>query len=153
MEKIFQCTDEKALELWAQALAPQLIQGDVLFLNGPLGVGKSTFARALIRSLAKDPNLTVPSPTFTLVQTYHTKPYPLWHFDLYRLKDPMELFELGYEEALALGILVIEWPEKAATLGLAPTLVLNFQEQSDGSRHITFITQRDINMGESIHAD
>lgn len=152
MEKKFEFKDERSLELFAQTLAPQLIQGDVLFLNGPLGVGKSTFARSLIRFMAKDPHLTVPSPTFTLVQTYATKPYPLWHFDLYRIKDPQELFELGYEEALALGILLIEWPEKAISLGLAPTLILNFTERETGHRHLTLITKREIQISEGLDA-
>ena len=76
-----------------------LRSGDVLLLKGDLGAGKSTLARAIIRTLADDPTLEVPSPTFTLVQAYDTR-VPVRHFDLYRLSSPEELTELGLDEAL-----------------------------------------------------
>jgi len=84
--------------------------GDTLCLEGDLGAGKSTFARALIRALADDPALDVPSPTFTLTQSYETPRFDVAHFDLYRLRDPEELDELGLESALSRGVAVIEWP-------------------------------------------
>lgn len=87
--------------------------GTALALSGDLGAGKSVFCRALIRTLTGDPTLDVPSPTFTLVQIYDTPAGPLYHFDLYRLDDPEEIWELGWEEALTDGITLIEWPEKA----------------------------------------
>lgn len=102
----------------AAEIARDLSSGDVLFLRGNLGAGKSVFARALVRALCGDNGLEVPSPTFTLVQTYETDKGPLWHFDLYRLKDPDEIYETGWEEALTEGIVVVEWPERLG--GLAP---------------------------------
>ena len=96
-------------------MAPQLRAGDVLFLQGDLGAGKTVFARALIRTLAGDTNLTVPSPTFTLVQTYDTAAGSLWHFDLYRLKDAEEIYEIGWEDALSGAIMIVEWPERLGT--------------------------------------
>lgn len=107
--------DESALAARAAALAPQLRAGDVLFLRGDLGAGKTVFARALIRALAGNPGLAVPSPTFTLVQTYDTPAGPLWHFDLYRLKHADEIYEIGWEDALAGAIMVVEWPERLGT--------------------------------------
>lgn len=103
-----------AEELAARAarLAAQLRAGDVIFLYGDLGAGKTFFARALIRALCGDPALPVPSPTFTLVQTYDTPAGPLWHFDLYRLQDPEEIYETGWEEALSGAIMLVEWPER-----------------------------------------
>ena len=88
--------------------------GDMLGLEGDLGAGKSTFARALIRALSSDPALEVPSPTFTLMQTYETPRFDIAHFDLYRVTDPGELDELGLEAALKDGVAVIEWPSRAA---------------------------------------
>ena len=85
----------------AADLAAIVAPGDVLALHGDLGVGKSALARALIRALAEAPDLEVPSPTFTLVQTYATR-IPVAHFDLYRLGDPDELREIGFEDALGL---------------------------------------------------
>jgi len=91
----------------AHFMSPQ----DVVTLRGDLGTGKSELARALIRTLMGE-NETVPSPTFTLVQTYETEKGELWHFDLYRIKVPEEAEELGLDEALRQHMVVIEWPEK-----------------------------------------
>lgn len=104
--------DEQATRLLGNDLARALLRGDLVLLSGDLGAGKSTLARAIIRSLAQDPDLDVPSPTFTLVQAYETA-LPVSHFDLYRLGDPSELDELGLEDALATGIALVEWPERA----------------------------------------
>lgn len=95
----------------ARRLSGLIVAGDVLCLHGTLGVGKSFFARALIQHLTASP-VEVPSPTFTLVQTYETPAFEIWHFDLYRIHNPNELIELGFEEALGVACLVIEWPEK-----------------------------------------
>ncbi|MCC0030219.1 MAG: tRNA (adenosine(37)-N6)-threonylcarbamoyltransferase complex ATPase subunit type 1 TsaE [Brucellaceae bacterium] len=92
-------------------LARALRPGDAVLLSGPLGAGKTALARAVIRALADDDDLAVPSPTFTLVQNYDTR-IPVAHFDLYRLSDPAELAELGLDEALETGIALIEWPER-----------------------------------------
>lgn len=96
----------------AQEFATQIRDNDVIALHGNLGMGKSVFARALIRELAGDPALDVPSPTFTLVQLYDTPKAPIAHFDLYRLEDPQEILELGWEDTLSDGITLIEWPDR-----------------------------------------
>jgi len=111
-------SEQKTGELAAR-LAKSLQPGDVVFLNGPLGAGKSVFARALIRALTDEPELDVPSPTFTLLQTYDCNKGIIWHFDLYRIKDSEEVYEIGWEEALYDGINLIEWPERLESL--APT--------------------------------
>ena len=104
--------DDAATERLGEDLVVVLKAGDVVALSGEIGAGKSTLARAMIRALADDPGLDVPSPTYTLVQVYDTEP-ALAHFDLYRLGDPAELGELGFGEAAEAGIVLCEWPERA----------------------------------------
>ena len=97
-----------------QKLAALVRPGDVIALDGTLGTGKSTLARALIRALT-DAEEEVPSPTFTLVQQYETEAGLVWHFDLYRLEKPDDALELDIEEAFAEGISLIEWPDRLGT--------------------------------------
>lgn len=110
--------DAAATEALGAALAELVRPGDVLALHGDLGAGKTTLARGLIRALAGDPQLIVPSPTFTLVETYDTAHGTIWHFDLYRLERAQDAYELGTEDAFAQGISLIEWPERLG--GLLP---------------------------------
>ena len=102
--------DAEATTRLGAAIAPRLAPGETVMLYGPLGMGKSTLARGLIRALTR-PDEDVPSPTFTLVQFYETAP-PVAHFDLYRLTRPEEAFEIGLDEALDDGAALIEWPER-----------------------------------------
>jgi len=118
--------DEAATTVAAAALARTLRPGDVVLLAGPLGAGKTTFARAVIRTLTSADE-EVPSPTFTLVQTYETTAGPLWHFDLYRLCDPEEVFELGWEDAVTGGIVLVEWPDRLGRLCPARRLELTLE--------------------------
>jgi tRNA threonylcarbamoyladenosine biosynthesis protein TsaE len=103
--------DLSATHALAARLARLLRAGDAVLLEGPLGAGKSELARAVLRAAAGDPALEVPSPTFTLVQTYDLPAGPAHHFDLYRLDGPDGLVELGWEEARE-GIVLVEWPER-----------------------------------------
>lgn len=107
--------DENATAMLARRLAPALRPGDALALRGDLGAGKTAFARALIRALLDDAEAEVPSPTFTLVQTYDAPAATVWHFDLYRLSGPDEVPELGWDEAAA-GIALVEWPDRLGPL-------------------------------------
>lgn len=100
---------------FASAVAPRLGPGDTLLLEGHVGAGKSFFARALIHArqrLAGVPQEDVPSPTFTLVQTYSVAGTEIWHADLYRLSSPDEVFELGLDAAWETAICLIEWPDR-----------------------------------------
>jgi tRNA threonylcarbamoyl adenosine modification protein YjeE len=111
MQKTFIVRDEAETTALAERFAKIVKKGDVLALYGTLGMGKSVFARGLIQKLTDAEE--VPSPTFTLVQGYDAPQFEIYHFDLYRLKDPDEVFELGFEEAVYGGVCLIEWPEKA----------------------------------------
>lgn len=127
---------ERATALLAADLAMAATAGDCFLLSGDLGAGKSTFARAFIRVFAGDPGLEVPSPTFTLVQTYAAR-LPVSHFDLYRIGDPGEVDELGFEEARNGGIVLVEWPEKASgAMPAQAALSLRF-EGLGGARRVT----------------
>ena len=115
--------DEAATVSLAADIASLLKPGDLVTLSGELGSGKTTFARALIRALAGDPELEVPSPTFTLLQVYDSAQrdgarFPIVHADLFRIKEPSELAELGWDEASEGALVIVEWPERAgADLG------------------------------------
>ncbi len=92
-----------------------------------------TLARAILRAAAGDPDLIVPSPTFTLVEVYETARGTYWHFDLYRLETPQQVYELGWEEALAEGIVLVEWPQRLGDL-LPKHLSVTLEMDGDGRR-------------------
>src|SRR3981189_1766578 len=118
-------------------IANSLERGDLVTLSGDLGAGKTTFARALIRYLAGDAMVEVPSPTFTLMQIYDLPQFPLVHADFYRLSGSGGLAELGFDSLPDGAVVLIEWPDRAAgllppdrldvALTLAPKLKLEFR--------------------------
>lgn len=116
------------------AIAALLTRGDVVALKGDLGAGKTTLTRGLIRSVC-GPETEVPSPTYTLVQTYDGPNFPIWHFDLYRLHHPDEVFELGWTETFH-GVALIEWPARAGSHLPKQHLVINLETFGDGRRAI-----------------
>ena len=135
LQEIITASEDETIA-FAKTFAKSLPADKTIFLEGPLGAGKSVFARALIRELSNDETLNVPSPTFTLLQVYETGKAPIWHYDLYRLKDPDEMEELSWDDALSGGIVLIEWPERLGSLkpnGITVTLA----PQSEHTRKIT----------------
>lgn len=112
---------------FARKLAPFLNCGDVILLHGNVGAGKTLFARTLIQTrLGRVED--VPSPTFTLVQTYSTEDAEIWHADLYRLTSTLEIEELGLSEAFETEICLVEWPEKLGNLIPNNALSLTFEQ-------------------------
>ncbi len=129
--------DEKATYRLMIDIAAALQPGDLVTLSGDLGAGKTAFARMLIRHLAGDPAIEVPSPTFTLMQSYELPPFPLVHADLYRLSGAAELAELGFDDLPEGAVVLLEWPDRAAgflppdrldiAFTLAPKLKLEYR--------------------------
>lgn len=128
----------------AKTIGAGLGPGDCLLLDGPVGAGKTHFARALIWSLLKVQE-DVPSPTFTLVQTYDTRAGDLWHGDLYRLSAAHEIEELGLAEAFEAAICLIEWPELLGPLTPDGALTLHFQPdpENENARILTLYATGD----------
>ena len=124
--------DLAATAALARQLAPLLQTGDVLALSGELGAGKTSFARAVLHSLGVTGE--VPSPTFTLVQSYELTQFTVSHFDLYRLTAAAELDELGWDDALASSLALVEWPERASARLPATALQLHFTTVGMGRR-------------------
>ncbi len=133
----FELPDEAATARLARGIAALAHKGDVIALFGELGSGKTAFARAFINALPRPEETSepappfgapeeVPSPTFTLLQAYERAPATVWHFDLYRLERPDEVYELGFEEALVEGIVLIEWPQRLGSLLPAERLEEHF---------------------------
>ncbi len=125
---------ERDVEALAQTLAACVRRGNTIALRGPLGAGKTTFARHFIRNYAKRRGGAVdevPSPTFTLVQLYSFGDDTVWHIDLYRIGSPEELWEIGFEEALAGGICLVEWPERAGDLLPAQRIDIGLEHTRD----------------------
>jgi len=115
---------------FAQLLAQSVSIGDTILLTGDLGAGKTHFARAFIKSLLMDDE-DVPSPTFTLVQTYDTSVGEVWHADLYRLSDEQEIEELGLSDAMLDAICLIEWPDRLGTYTPSNALFLQLTTSTD----------------------
>jgi tRNA threonylcarbamoyladenosine biosynthesis protein TsaE len=135
--------DPAATERLAAIIAAEARAGDAILLSGDLGAGKTHFARAFINALTAAPE-EVPSPTFTLVQTYdafaQAVPVKIWHFDLYRLKSPEETLELGIEEVFAEGIALIEWPDRLGYFKPREHLELRLVITGEGARQATLLS-------------
>lgn len=127
--------DEAGLATFATRLAAVLRPGDTIALSGDLGAGKTTFARALLRGLGWAGE--VPSPSFTLVQTYPTDP-PLWHIDLYRLESADEADALGLDDVWDSAVVVVEWPERLGDRLPADALRLRLDGAGEATRRLTW---------------
>ncbi|MBT5648605.1 MAG: tRNA (adenosine(37)-N6)-threonylcarbamoyltransferase complex ATPase subunit type 1 TsaE [Rhodospirillaceae bacterium] len=135
--------DPAATEALAATFAARLAPGDIIALTGDLGAGKTVFARALIRSLGRACGIDiehVPSPTFTLVQLYELSDFTLYHFDLYRLEEPEEVWEIGIEDAFAGGVSVIEWAERIEHLLPMQHIRIDLAFGSDETARIATVT-------------
>lgn len=126
--------DEAATVRLARDLCAALLPGDLVTLSGELGAGKTTVAREMIRALSGNPALEVPSPTFTLLQVYDGEQCPVVHADLFRVGDPSELAEIGWEEAAEGAIVIVEWPQRAGSALTADRLDVALDLDGEGGR-------------------
>lgn len=139
LDKTLSLGSASATARFGQALGAELSAGDIVLLEGGIGAGKTHLARALILSRLPLPE-DVPSPTFTLVQTYDAGDVEIWHADLYRLTDTSELEELGLTDAFAEAICLIEWPDRLGSLRPASALTLRLdlaREEGQRTLHMT----------------
>jgi len=137
----FTVNNEEETQKLAQELAHSLNTDDLLLLSGPLGAGKSVFARAIINTLSDHQN-DIPSPTFTLIQQYETSKGLLHHFDLYRIENPEEIYELGWEDTAGQQLAVVEWPEKLGFLRPTDYIEVIIQPLDGTRRSVTITDQR-----------
>ena len=131
-------------ENFARRLAPLVTAGDTILLSGDIGAGKSVFARSLILAKLDTPE-DVPSPTFTIIQTYEAADTEIWHCDLYRLTDISQTDELGLEFGFENALCLIEWPEILGTHVPSTSLRITAKVQPDqGTRIFEFAGPEDI---------
>lgn len=135
---IYDLPDLQATELLAQQIAKHIQKQDSILLFGSLGVGKTSLARALLRVVCKDPQMEVPSPSFTLVQQYDTSDFSLYHYDLWRLNDENDLIELDWDDAQE-GVTLVEWPERLGSLMPEDSLQIHLSIQSETLRQARLI--------------
>jgi tRNA threonylcarbamoyladenosine biosynthesis protein TsaE len=131
--RLIELPDLAATEALAASVAALARVGDAILLEGALGAGKTAFARAFLRAATGEPSLEVPSPTFTLVQSYDTPVATVQHFDLWRLEGPGGLEELGWEDARD-GIVLLEWPDRLGMLRPTDALTVALHPTGEGSR-------------------
>ena len=124
--------DEQTTLRFGEDFALALVKGDLVTLSGDLGAGKSSLARSIIRCIANDANLDVPSPTFTLVQSYDALRLPVAHADLYRISSGEELDELGLDDFLSTGVVLAEWPEQGQGYLPEPTFAVTLSHAGAG---------------------
>ena len=135
----FDLANEEATKALATRIARATRTGDVIVLCGDLGTGKSTFARAFIRTRSNSFE-EVPSPTFTMLQTYEASDTIIYHFDLYRIEREEDMFELGVDEAFADGISLIEWGGRLGPLLPTDRLEIHlFVGETENSRHVNLV--------------
>ncbi|ALA61340.1 tRNA (adenosine(37)-N6)-threonylcarbamoyltransferase complex ATPase subunit type 1 TsaE [Rickettsia amblyommatis] len=135
---------KKLAKLLAQSLKPN----DVVLLNGDLGAGKTFFCREIIKYFCGE-NTSIISPTFNLLQTYQASNFTIYHYDLYRLKSPEEIYELGFEEALNGNLILIEWSEIIKHLLTPPLTEVNLEVLDNNKRLCSIITNHKENSQES----
>lgn len=122
----------------AEEFAKTIEPGQIVLLVGDLGAGKTAFVKGVVKALHGDPD-QVTSPTFTIVNEYSLDDFPIYHFDLYRLENPNELYNIGFEEYFyGSGVCFIEWPERASDFFDDNTIVVNIKKLGNNKREISF---------------
>ena len=142
MSRTIALPDLAATEVLAARLAALTGPGDAILLEGPLGAGKTAFARAFLRAAADDPALDVPSPSFTLVQIYDTRIGAIFHYDLWRLAGPDEVAELDWDDARD-GIVLVEWPDRLGIMRPSDALTITLRLKDNDAREAILLGWED----------
>lgn len=143
-EKLILNTKQDTINL-AKRIANQTKKGDIITLRGMLGAGKTFFVKAFINAIYEKEGkseVEVTSPTFNIVKKYETKNFPICHYDLYRLKKPEELYELGIEESIEEGVVLIEWPEIASDIVEANFMDIKFEHRGKGEGRVVIVNYK-----------
>ena len=129
-----------AMEQLGRRIGEQLVAGDLLVLTGPLGAGKTTFTRHLLRALGVQGRIK--SPSYAVVEPYEPQGLPVWHFDFYRFADPREWEDAGFRDIFAgPGLKIVEWPDKAAGLLPPADLMMDLDTDAQGARQVALRTR------------
>lgn len=140
MKRIHKKCNLNQLQLLASKLAQEVKIECVIALYGDLGAGKTTFTQYFVNSLVK---AEVSSPTFNLLHLYNTPNFTIWHFDLYRLNSPSEVYELGIEDAFNSGVTIIEWPQLIQNILPKNTIIIKIENTNRASQRLISISQND----------
>ncbi|MBQ9915098.1 MAG: tRNA (adenosine(37)-N6)-threonylcarbamoyltransferase complex ATPase subunit type 1 TsaE [Clostridia bacterium] len=136
MEQVFYTNSEAETLALAETFADRLLGGEVICLRGDLGAGKTVFSKGLCKALGVTEHVS--SPTFCLVNEYEGERFPIYHFDLYRIEDPDELYEIGFSEFTeGAGVAIIEWPQRAEEMLPAKRIEVSIDRDGDDRRKVT----------------